>query len=144
VASLNQFLDFLLESSRSPAKIAKRIESSGINSRNRPSTTALQTPGLLSLTTRVSLAWIPFSPLSPFSVVHFAMEDPVERVRKGTTTSRITNKGRTKPMLGVDFYSKMSCESPVCEEGYWMLLVKSSGGSNPGLGARGLEPFGNF
>jgi hypothetical protein len=40
VASLNQFLDFLLESSHSLAKIAKRIESSGIDSRNRPSTNA--------------------------------------------------------------------------------------------------------
>jgi hypothetical protein len=41
VASLNRFLDVLLESSRSPAKIVKRIESSGINSRNRPSTNLL-------------------------------------------------------------------------------------------------------
>jgi hypothetical protein len=39
VASLNRFLDFLLESSSFPVKIAKRIESSGIDSGNRPSTT---------------------------------------------------------------------------------------------------------
>jgi hypothetical protein len=39
VASLNRFLDLKLESSRSPTKIAKRIESSGIDSRNRPSIT---------------------------------------------------------------------------------------------------------
>jgi hypothetical protein len=38
VASLNRFLDLKLESSPSPTKIAKRIESSGIHSRNRPST----------------------------------------------------------------------------------------------------------
>jgi hypothetical protein len=42
VASLNRFLDILLESSCSPAKIAKRIESSGLDSRNRTSTSSSQ------------------------------------------------------------------------------------------------------
>jgi hypothetical protein len=42
VASLNRFLDFVIESSRFLAKIAKRIESSGIYSRNRPQDSHLQ------------------------------------------------------------------------------------------------------